>query len=228
MIPVAYYLMKIGSPRNFSVSAKYAEDRRKIFKWLVVVLLKGTFSGQPDNVLRPIREIIKKRGKDDGFPVEQIEGKLRGSSKSLQFDDDEISNLLYFQYGQPYTYSILAFLYPTLDFRNKFHQDHIFPKKLFTARRLAAKNVPEEDVDHYLNSFNRLANLQLLEGVPNMEKSGQEFGDWLNNNYPKAIDRKEYMTRNYIPNVDLSLGNFAEFIEQREALLVDAIKKRLR
>ena len=228
VIPVAYYLMKIGSPRNFSVSAKYAEDRRKIFKWLVVVLLKGTFSGQPDNVLRPIREIIKKRGKDDGFPVEQIEGKLRGSSKSLQFDDDEISNLLYFQYGQPYTYSILAFLYPTLDFRNKFHQDHIFPKKLFTARRLAAKNVPEEDVDHYLNSFNRLANLQLLEGVPNMEKSGQEFGDWLNNNYPKAIDRKEYMTRNYIPNVDLSLGNFAEFIEQREALLVDAIKKRLR
>lgn len=112
---------------TLSVSAKYAEVRRKIFKWLVVVLLKGTFSGQPDNVLRPFRDIIKNLGESEGFPVEQIVKKLRGSSKSLNFDNDEISNLLYYQYAQPYTYSILAFLYPTLDFRNKFHQDHQAP-----------------------------------------------------------------------------------------------------
>lgn len=228
VIPIAYYLMKIGCPRSFFVSAKYAEDRRNIFKWLVVVLLKGTFSGQPDNVLRPIREIIKKLSEDDGFPVEQIEKKLRGSSKSLNFDDDEISNLLYCQYAQPYTYSILAFLYPTLDFRNKFHQDHIFPKRLFTAKRLAAKKIPETDIDHYLDSFNRLGNLQLLEGVPNMEKSGKEFGEWLRETYPKATDRKAYMAKNYIPDVDLTLERFGEFIEAREALIVDAFKKLLK
>ena len=228
VIPIAYYLNKIGSPHNFSHSIQWAEDRKKIFKWLVVVLLKGTFSGQPDNVLRPIREIIDKSDLGDGFPVAQIEMKLRGTSKSLNFDDDEIANLLYCQYAQPYTYSILAFLYPTLDFRNKFHQDHIFPKKLFTARRLAAKGIPEADIDRYLDSFNRLANLQLLEGVPNMEKSGKEFGAWLTESYPEADERKSYMAKNYIPEVDLSLEKFAEFIKKREALLVDAFKGLLK
>lgn len=228
VIPIAYYLMKIGCPRNFSVSSKYAEDRGKIFKWLIVVLLQGTFSGQPDNVLRPIREIIKKLGKSDGFPVHLIEQKLRGTSKSLNFDDDEISNLLYYQYAKPYTYSVLAFLYPTLDFRNKFHQDHIFPKKLFTAKRLAARNIPESDIEHFLDSFNRIGNLQLLEGVPNIEKSDKDFSDWLQETYPKVAERKAYMVKNYIPDVDLSLENFAEFIEAREALIVDAFKKLLK
>lgn len=228
VIPIAYYLMKIGCPGNFSISRKYAEDRQKIFKWLVIALLKGTFSGQPDNVLRPIREILKKIGPGDGFPVEQIEQKLRGSSKSLNFNDDEISNLLYFQYAQPYTYSVLAFLYPTFDFRNKFHQDHIFPKRLFTAKRLAAQKIPEVDIRYYLDNFNQLANLQLLEGIPNMEKSGKDFSDWLHETYPKIADRKAYMARNYIPDIDLSLANFSEFIEARKMLIVDAFKKLLK
>ncbi|WP_236592480.1 DUF262 domain-containing protein [Paraburkholderia metrosideri] len=228
VIPIAYYLKKIGSPLNFSDSGKYVEDRKKIFKWLVAVLLKGTFSGQPDNVLRPIREVISKSGEAEGFPVEQIAAKLRGTSKSLNFDDDEITSLLHFQYAQPYTYSILAFLYPTLDFRNKFHQDHIFPKSLFTAKRLAARNIPEANIARYLDSFNRLANLQLLEGVPNMEKSGKDFGSWLIGSYPNVDERKAYMARNYIPEVDLSLENFAVFIEEREKLIVAAFKSLLK
>lgn len=225
IIPIAYYLMKIGCPQNFHISTKYTEDRQKIFKWLITVLLLGTFSGQPDNVLRPIRDIIKKLNDNDDFPAQQIESKLRGSSKSLNFDDDEISNLLYHQYAKPYTYSILAFLYPTLDFRNKFHQDHIFPKRLFTAKRLATRNIPEESIDHYLDSFNRLANLQLLEGVPNIEKSGKEFIDWLKETYPKDADRKAYMEKNFIPDIDLSLENFSEFIDERERLIFEKFKK---
>ncbi|WP_321853410.1 DUF262 domain-containing protein [Paraburkholderia tropica] len=228
VIPIAYYLKKIGSPNNFSDSSQWAEDRRKIFKWLVIVLLKGTFSGQPDNVLRPIREIINMASVGDGFPVEQIEMKLRGTSKSLSFDDDEISNLLFCQYAQPYTYSILAFLYPTLDFRNKFHQDHIFPKKLFTARRLAARGIPEAEIDNYLIGFNRLANLQLLEGVPNMEKSGKDFSAWLSETYPEADERRSYVAKNYIPAVDLTLENFAEFIKERETLIMKEFKRLLK
>jgi hypothetical protein len=227
VIPIAYYLRKIGSPPNFADSSRFTKDRREIFRWLVVVLLKGAFSGQPDNVLRPIREIIAKLKEGEGFPVEQIEKKMRGMSRAISFDDDEIWNLLDYQYAQPYTYSILAFIYPTLDFRNKFHQDHIFPKRLFTARRLA-KRIQEDNIPDYLYNYNRLANLQLLEGVPNMEKSGQEFADWLEETYPKAADRKAYMARNYIPDVDLSLENFAEFIEKRQGLILAAFKKLVR
>ena len=225
LIPIAIYLQKIGCPSNFPESSKFEEDRKLIFKWLVVNLLKRTFSGQPDNVLRPVREVINSA--ENGFPYEEIVKKLKGTTKSMSFDDDEIHNLLYYQYGQPYTYSALAFIYPSLDFRNKFHQDHIFPKKLFTEKRLRKRGISDNDIGFYLDNYNCLANLQLLEGVPNQEKSGKDFDYWIKEKYPNDNDRKAYMEKHYIPDVDLSLGNFREFIEERQKLIVSAFKNLL-
>ncbi len=226
LIPIAGYLYKIGSPENFSTSAKYQHERQKIFNWLIMVLLKRTFSGQPDNVLRPIREAINVS--EDGFPLIDIINKLKGGAKSISFDDDEIDNLLYYQYAQAYTYSVLAFIYPSLDFRNKFHQDHIFPKKLFTRKRLEKRGIKLDDIDFYLDNYNHLANLQLLEGIPNQEKSGKEFDVWIKEKFPNKKDRKAYMERHYIPDVDLTLDNFRQFIEERETMLVMEFKKLLK
>lgn len=225
LIPIAYYLKKIGNPNNFPESSKYEEDRKKIFKWLVIVLLKRTFSGQPDNVLRPIRDVINNSA--DTFPFEEIANKLKGSPKAMSFDDDEIDNLLYYQYAQAYTYSVLAFIYPSLDFRNKFHQDHIFPKQLFTRKRLAKRGIDEDQIEFYLDNYNCLANIQLLEGVPNQEKSGKDFDKWLDEKYPNKKERQSYMEKHYIPDIDLSLENFHEFIEKRERLIVAAFKQLL-
>ncbi|PSU02964.1 DUF262 domain-containing protein [Photobacterium gaetbulicola] len=225
IIPIAAYLYLIDSPDNFPESNKYKHDRDLIFKWLVMVLLKRTFSGQPDNILRPIREVINKS--EGQFPFDEIINKLKGSTKSISFDDDEIDNLLYYQYGQSYTYSVLAFIYPSLDFKNKFHQDHIFPKKLFTAKRLRKHGIKDEDIEFYLDNYNYLANLQLLEGIPNQEKSGKDFKSWLLETYPNEEDRKVYMQRHYIPDVDLSLENFRQFIVEREKLITAEFKKLL-
>ncbi len=67
----------------------------------------------------------------------------------------------------------------------------------------------------------------MLEGVPNQEKSGTDFDIWIKEKYPNTDDRKAYMERNYIPDVNLSLENFKEFIEEREKLIVSAFKKLL-
>lgn len=223
LIPIAYYLYSINSPNNFAESTKYKDDRALIFKWLVIALLKRTFGGQPDNVLRPIREVIR-NSSGQGFPFEEILKKLKGSTKSMSFDGDEIDNLFYYKYGQSYTYSVLAYIYPSLDFRNKFHQDHIFPKKLFARQRLFKKGIDESKIDFYLDNYNCLANLQLLEGVPNQEKSGKDFKIWVKEKYPDATERKEYMTRHYIPEIDLSLENFEEFIKKRKKLITSAFE----
>lgn len=225
LIPIANYLYNIDSPENFSESKKYQNDREKIFKWLVIVLLKRTFGGQPDNVIRPIREVINNH--KEGFPLIEITNKLKGGNKTISFDDDEIYNLLHHQYAQAYTYSVLAFIYPSLDFKNKFHQDHIFPKKLFTRKRLEKRGIKSDDIEFYLENYNYLANLQLLEGIPNQEKSGKDFNVWINDKYPNKKDRRAYMERNYIPDIDLTLENFREFIEKREKLLVAEFKKIL-
>lgn len=225
LIPIACYLRGIGSPDNFSESSKFQMQRSRIFKWLVIALLKRTFGGQPDNVLRPIRDIINEGSSD--FPFDDILEKLKGTPNAMSFDDDEIANLLFYQYGQSYTYSVLAFLYPSLDFRHKFHQDHIFPKRLFTPRRLERAGIPQDKIDFYMDNYNCLANLQLLEGVPNQEKSGKDFKLWLEETYPDPQVRTAYMERHYIPDVDLSLGNFEEFITKRKELLTAAFKKLL-
>ena len=227
LIPIAAYLYKIESPDNFTESPKYQEDRKRIFKWLIMVLLKRTFGGQPDSVLRPIREAIK-GSPNDGFPFDGIVNALKGSSRILSFDDDEIDNLMHYQYAQSYTYSALAFIYPTLDFRNKFHKDHIFPKKFFTRKELKKRGIAEDKIEFYLDNSNRLANLQLLEGMLNQEKSSKDFQEWLDEKCPNDQDRKDYMKKHYIPDIDLSLENFEEFIEQRKQLITQAFKEQYR
>lgn len=223
VIPITYYLHKIGNPDNFSISSKFETEVRNIFKWLIIVLLKRVFSGQPDNVLRPMREVIKDA--TSHFPMDEIVSKQKGTHKTLTFDEDEISNLFFYQYGQPYTYSAIALIYPSLDFRNKFHQDHIFPKNLFTRNKLLKLGVAEENIDFYLNNFNGLANLQLLEGIPNQEKSGKEFSVWIKEKYPNKKDRLHYMERHYIPDVSFEMTNFKEFIEERKKMLSVAYKE---
>lgn len=53
IIPISYYLLKKKNPYGFINSSEYASDRRAIGKWLILSLLRRTFGGQPDTVLRP-------------------------------------------------------------------------------------------------------------------------------------------------------------------------------
>jgi hypothetical protein len=58
VIPLAYYLYRKGSPSNFGTASRFKADRDKMRHWLRIALLKRTFSGQSDNVLRAIRRVI--------------------------------------------------------------------------------------------------------------------------------------------------------------------------
>lgn len=64
-----------------------------------------------------------------------------------------------------------------------------------------------------------MANLQLLEGPLNVEKSNTEFDIWIDHKYPEENQRKAYMEKNFIPDVDFSFDNFEEFIIRREELM---------
>jgi uncharacterized protein with ParB-like and HNH nuclease domain len=225
VIPVAYYLIQRELPTNFLDSSQFSDDREKIKKWLNICLIKRTFGGQADSVLRLMRDIISEN--NDHFPFQEMVEKLKGTYKSLIFDDDEIENLFFYRYGAAYTFPTLALIYPTLDFKNKFHMDHIFPKSLITKSKLEKRGI--KNIEFYLDNFNLLANLQLLEGPINEGKSNQEFKDWINMTYKNEDEdkRKSYMEKNFIPDVDLSFENFEEFIAERNALMKKEFKKTL-
>jgi uncharacterized protein with ParB-like and HNH nuclease domain len=217
LIPIAYYLLKKENPSNFVQSSRYQADREKILKWLTLSLLKRAFSGSSDTVLRPLRQVINKN--HETFPLNEIVDEFRGKPKSITFNSDEIETLFDYKYGSAYTFSTLALLYPTLDFRNKFHLDHIFPKSGFGRRKLAKRGIQEDKIDAFMQEYDYLANLQLIEGTPNMEKSNKDFKAWLEEKYPTPQMRRDYMEKHYIPDVDLSLDNFDNFINERTKLI---------
>jgi len=222
-VPIAYYLLKRDLPKSFVYSSHHAKDRKNIHKWVILSLLKRAFGGVPDGVLRPIRRVISTNG--SYFPLDRIIEEFRGKPKALEFNDEEIENLFYYRYGQGYTFSTLAILYPSLDFRHKFHIDHIYPRSYFTRKKLRSEGFGDDKFDFYLNNYDSLANLQLLEEIPNIEKSDKEFNVWLEKNYPNERDKKEFMRKNFIPkNIDLSFHNFEEFIAERKKLMVERYK----
>jgi len=228
IIPIAYYLYKKGLKRNFVVSVNFREEREKIKKWLHIVLLKQIFGGNSDYILSVMRDIIQQNLNLDSFPVEMIKQKLRGTTKSLDFGDDEIENLLEYEYGKKYTFSVLALLYPTFDYNNLFHQDHIHPKSFFTSKeKLIKLGVKPEDVDFCLENYNKIPNLQLLEGNINMSKSAKPFVEWFNENYKDEIAQNQYRALHYLIGLDLSIVNFKEFFYKRREMMRERLKQIL-
>ena len=227
LIPIAYYLLKIGMPDNFVDSSTTKENRAKIKKWLIRALLKKAFSGQPDNVIRPIREILKNNGNSD-FPINEIIDKFKGTNKSIQFTEDDIDEyLLKLKYGARETLSTLMLLYPSLDFSNRFHEDHMYPKSKFKKSYLRKMGVSEEQLDEYINSVNDISNLQLLAAQLNEEKLNTDFDKWFTDQYKTESDRIQYRTINYLPDIEYSYTNFLTVMDQRRKLLKAELLKIL-
>jgi uncharacterized protein with ParB-like and HNH nuclease domain len=224
-IPIAYFIKHIGLPRNYAATPKNAANVRMIKKWFVSAMLKRVFSFAPDGVLRPIREIISKQNSVD-FPFEQIIERFMNTNRSHEFTDANIENLLYSKYGYGDTLVVMSVLYPWADMHNLFHIDHIFPKAEFTERKLKRRGI--EDIQDFMDNFNYIGNLQLLEGLDNTSKNDKDFKEWFETNLPTPDAQKTFCQRHLIPtNVDFSFENFPEFLEAREALIIKRLKKEL-
>ncbi|MBA4851238.1 DUF262 domain-containing protein [Emticicia sp. BO119] len=221
IIPIAYYLLKIGLPDNFSSNINTNKDRIRIKKWLILTFLKKVFSGQPDNILRSIRKIIIENN-GDSFPLGKIIDNFKGTPKSLIFSNEDIDHLISNKYGQPSTFAILSLLYPTLNFNYTFHIDHLYPKSKFNQRMLRKLNVMDEDVEYYLSYVDSLPNLQILESTPNIQKSDSLFDEWMAR--LEGEEQDDYKKRHYIPNVNFDFNNFIQFFKEREKLLLQKLR----
>jgi hypothetical protein len=216
-IPLAYYIHKIGNPTNFVTSSQYASDRDCMRRWMQIAFLKRTFSGQPDNVLRPIRKVILDHSVQ--YPFDQIRADLIARGRSMDFDAAEIDGLLSYRYGHSHIFSILSILYPWLKYDQQFHVDHIFPRAMFTEAELKKRHIPEADWGLWLDHVNDLANLQLLQGPANMSKSDQEFEAWVRGECPTPKDLKVYKELHLIPDVSLAFEDFPGFLQARAKLI---------
>lgn len=226
IIPIAYYMYKKGNPKIFVKSVNTVDDRRNIQKFVNVALLKRIFGGQPDTVLRPIREIIKNN--HSSFPYEEIKDGIKVTNKSLKLDKDEINDLLYTKYGNKYAFSVLSLLYPTLDYSNNFHQDHIFARSLLMSRtKLKNRGLTDVQIDYCRENCDYIGNLQLLEGIPNQQKSNMDINQWLDIVCKSDHEKNDYRKKHYIPSIPLISDNFEKFLEKREELIIEKLNEVL-
>ena len=99
-----------------------------------------------------------------------------------------------------------------LDYRNTFHKDHIHPFVLC------------RDAGYDWEEYDTILNLQMLDANENMSKNAKQLLEWVDAETTPET-RLTFLKNHLIPNVDLSLENFREFIDQRRILLRDRIKQ---
>ena len=225
ILPIAYYLMHRQLKQAFLSHGQFDSDRKSIREWLIRSLLKsGIWSGgAADGMLTAIRREIVKANDKEGFPDAQIYGQMAGGGRGLTFEDEEIENLADMQYGNRLTFALLSLLFPHVDLRNHFHVDHIFPKAQFTRRQLRKAGVPDDKIDEFIQSKDGLANLQLLQGDENTEKSASMPSVWLKSAFSDPINRQEYQDLHLLGEVPPSIKKFDSFYEARR----DRLKERI-
>ena len=212
LIPIAHYMYEKQNNQPIS-----DEDEKSMIHWFIATTLTGAFGSSTDSVLNRFRTIIKTN--HDSFPLQEM---IKNKDISA---DGIVEDILDMQYKDKSILMALSILYPNVDLKNKFHIDHIFPQSKFNAKNLKNSGVDE---NFYKENLNSLANLQLLEGKLNQSKSDQYFDVWLNKTYTDESKREKYMDENCIPKIDLSFGNFKEFVEKRENLLRQKLKENLK
>lgn len=224
-IPIAFYIHKRGLGASYVSSSAAALDRAAIQHWVTRSLMKrGIWGSGLDTLLSRLREAIR-NNEEHQFPIQEIEQSMMSIGKSLKFEDAEISELLDLEYGNRRTFPVLATVYPGLNLSNQFHEDHIFPSARFKRAALIKAGVPADKVEEFKSRVNGLANLQLLPGGPNAEKSAALPSEWLKGpHFTSDEARQRYVLDNDLLALPENITDFLNFYESRRVEL----EKRLR
>lgn len=232
VLPILYFIYHKDLTHSIVDSVKQKENRRIIKKWLLRAMIFKIFGGSADTVLTNTRKAFIKEFKHNSiffdkeieyFPWQEIEREVK---YAYSFDKEYLqNNVILYQKNSFEAFAVLSLLYPNLDYKNNnFHKDHLHPEIAYKKYEKIAKKRAEKEPDYQWKDFkyyNSLVNLQMLDANENMAKQDKSLEQWVNENC--GDDRKSFLNKHLIPDVDLSLENFDKFAEAREKLLLDRL-----
>ena len=197
-------------------------------------MIKRIFGGQADQIISKIRSLFTEDVKKEfikqdikSFPFDAIQNELKGTTKDISLDDDFLGNILLTQKDENIAFSILALLYPNLDYKNgNFHKDHIHATSLFGIDNLKKIKIPEDKHIYFYGSFyNSILNLQLLDANENESKQDKNLKEWVIEESKKQnISIEKFCENHLIPNV-LEFENFPDFLKKRKEILLKNLKE---
>jgi uncharacterized protein with ParB-like and HNH nuclease domain len=237
VIPVIYYLYHRGIYGNFGTSVQYRADRETIQKWLHVMLLKRVLgTGGADGTLSQIRRAFTEdvlssepiKPAIQSFPSAEINNQLK---RDMSVGDEFVEELLKTQKDDRYAFSILALLYPNLDYRNHdFHKDHLHPISAFNRKAIDAMGLDDPTKERFFSPEwnNSIVNLQMLDSNENKSKQDRSLGDWVAFETQRK-DRVAFLDRQLIPgDLSLAFADFLTFSDRRKTLLATKLKEILK
>lgn len=225
-LPILYYLYHSNKYNDYAGKVAYKDERLEIRHWLYIAILRKLFGGTSDSTLQQTRkaftdDINKSYIKDDFiFSCDVINKEI---SNYTQIDDETIDNLLLTQKDNCYAFPILSLLYPNLDYKNNdFHKDHIHPEARYN-------ELSDELKQKYsFKIYNSILNLQMLDSNENESKGKSYLKEWVDANCGKNEEsKKQFLLNHLIPNIDLNLSNFDEYIIKRKSILQSKLKSLL-
>lgn len=226
-LPILYYIYHKNIYSNFVNLKLHENDRKIIKKWLFSVLLRRGFGSHSDTTLSAVRKVFT----DDiehifiyntlaQFPANEISEKIKRHLTTI--DDDFIDELLATQKDNKYCFTILAMLYPNLDYKNNnFHKDHLHPDDRY--EELSTKL--QEKYPYFM--YNSIVNLQMLDANENESKGKMQLDKWVEKELRQTSNRKQFFDAHLIPDIDLTQKNFDEFYIKRKKILSNKLKSIL-
>ncbi|MBJ7000106.1 DUF262 domain-containing protein [Streptomyces sp. CRPSP2-6A1] len=224
LIPLTYYLHRRNLGESYRTSDAHRDDRAAIRRWLQRSLMKsGVWGSGLDRLLTGLRATLEKEG-GHGWPTEAIEREMARQGKSLRFEPTEIDDLLDLKYGSKRLFPMLAMLYPGVDTRDHFQEDHIFPRSVLRSRvKLRAAGVTEDALPLIEDRADRAANLQLLRGGENNSKQAALPAAWLQKHFRSDAERESWLREYDATGLPEDVTGFLEFYDVRR----DRMRERL-
>lgn len=214
---IAYRLYKAIKP-----SIDY-DERREIKMFVIKSSWIGLFGGSTDVTL----ETIRKSMQQNSYIINCDNFKIYIAEDSIP---DNVLKRTYPR-NKGFLFQMLFLLYPSFDFRNNFHLDHIYPQSFFTKKELKKifSDITDKKVEELWKKCNTIANLQLLKAngstFNNLSKNSSMPEDWLNKEFGSNLqDINNFKGNNLIPtDYPLKIDNFERFIEDRSSKIISKL-----
>lgn len=198
VMPIVYYLYKGGSLEKTPDN----NPKEEFKKYLIISQMKSLFGVASNSTLTNIRTVLTNENhslKNKSFNLSDLDRVSIVGDRDFSLNEEIIDSWFEETKGSR-TFMILSLLYPCADISNHiYHQDHMHPESKL------------KKIDAFKFSRNKLANLQLLPGEENESKNAKDLTAWLKEN-PEERDI-------YLPNCNLSIENYFEFLEERKKLM---------
>ena len=219
---LVYFIYKHSLSRTIVTGKLPSTVSRDMKRWLVLVLLKGTFGNATDTSLKTMRDLVKSNSSGTCFPYSAIKSGYKEKGVCvLDVTSADIDAWVKVKYEDPKCYLLLALVCPPIESPSdeEFDKDHLHAKTNCKSNPIC-------------KNWNLLPNLTRQDHLENtVEKNSRQLDEWYNNSWIGSQSQlggrngtaADLLLEDGSGLLPLKIADFADYYARREQILRDKI-----